>query len=83
MAHLRIHVAVTEHRRAGYMDTKRGFLTVPEVAAELKIARGRAYELVANGTIPGAVKIGRSVRVSRNELEHWLDKQRYLDVAQQ
>jgi hypothetical protein len=29
------------------------------------------------------VKIGRSVRVSRRELERWLDEQRYLNVAQQ
>lgn len=58
------------------------FLKVPEIAEELRIARSRAYELVANGTIP-AVKIGRSVRVSRKELERWLEEQRYLDVARQ
>ncbi len=62
------------------MDTQREFLKVPEVAEELRIARSRAYEMVANGTIP-AVKIGRSVRVSRKELEHWLEEQRYLDVV--
>ena len=64
------------------MDTQYEFLKVPEVAKELRIARSRAYELVANGTIP-AVKIGRSVRVSRRELECWLEEQRYLNVAQQ
>jgi excisionase family DNA binding protein len=64
------------------MDTQHEFLKVPEVARELRIARSRAYELVANGTIP-AVKIGRSVRVSRRELERWLGEQRYLNVAQQ
>ena len=64
------------------MDTQREFLKVPEVAEELRIARSRAYELVASGTLP-AVKIGRSVRVSRKELERWLEEQRYLDVAQQ
>jgi excisionase family DNA binding protein len=62
------------------MDTQREFLKVPEVAEELRIARSRAYEMVANGTIP-AVKIGRSVRVNRKELEHWLEEQRYLDVV--
>jgi excisionase family DNA binding protein len=62
------------------MDTQHEFLKVPEVAEELRIARSRAYEMVANGTIP-AVKIGRSVRVSRKELEHWLEEQRYLDVV--
>jgi excisionase family DNA binding protein len=64
------------------MDTQHEFLKVPEVAKELRIARSRAYELVANGTIP-AVKIGRSVRVSRRELERWLEEQRYLNVTQQ
>ena len=64
------------------MDTQHEFLKVPEVAKELRIARSRAYEMVANGTIP-AVKIGRSVRVSRRELERWLEQQRYLKVAQQ
>jgi excisionase family DNA binding protein len=64
------------------MDTQHEFLKVPEVAKELRIARSRAYELVASGTIP-AVKIGRSVRVSRRELERWLEEQRYLNVTQQ
>jgi len=64
------------------VDTQHEFLKVPEVARELRIARSRAYELVASGTIP-AVKIGRSVRVSRRELERWLEEQRYLNVAQQ
>lgn len=49
------------------------WLKVPEA---LRIARSRAYELVANGEIP-AVKIGRSVRVSRKELEGW----RYVDIT--
>ena len=64
------------------MDTQHEFLKVPEVAQELQIARSRAYELVADGTIP-AVKIGRSVRVSRKELLRWLEEQRYLGVARQ
>lgn len=42
----------------------------------MRITRSRAYELVADGEIP-AVKIGRSVRVSRKELERWLENQRY------
>lgn len=52
---------------------------MPEVAAELRIARSRAYDLVADGEIP-AVRIGRSVRVSRKELDRWLEGQRYVDV---
>lgn len=55
------------------------WLKVPEVAEELRIARSRAYELVADGEIP-AVRIGRSVRVSRKELDRWLEDRRYVDV---
>jgi excisionase family DNA binding protein len=64
------------------MDARHEFMKVAEVAQELRIARSRAYELVANGTIP-AVKIGRSVRVRRKELERWLEGQRYLNIPQQ
>ena len=51
------------------------YLKVQEVAAVLRIARSRVYELVGEGEIP-SVRIGRSVRVSRNELERWLEGQR-------
>ena len=50
------------------------WLKVPEMAEELRIARSRAYELVGNGEIP-SVRIGRSIRVSRRELEKWLEEQ--------
>ena len=64
------------------MDARHEFMKVAEVAQELRIARSRAYELVANGSIP-AVKIGRNVRVRRKELESWLEGQRYLNIIQQ
>jgi excisionase family DNA binding protein len=51
------------------------YMKVPEVAEELRIARSRVYELVGEGEIP-SVRIGRSVRVSRKELERWLEGQR-------
>ena len=51
------------------------WLKVPEVAEVLRIARSRAYELVGTGEIP-SVRIGRSVRVSRKELDRWLEEQR-------
>jgi excisionase family DNA binding protein len=61
------------------MDARHEFMKVAEVAQELRIARSRAHELIANGTIP-AVKIGRSVRVRRKELERWLEGQRCLNI---
>ena len=62
------------------MDEQHEWLKVPEVAQLLRVARSRAYELVADGEIP-AVKIGRSVRVNRKELDRWLEDQRYGDVC--
>jgi excisionase family DNA binding protein len=55
------------------METKtNGWLTVPEVAEELKIPRSRAYDLCARGDLP-AVRVGkRSIRVNRGELERFL-----------
>ena len=58
------------------MDTQRhAYLKVPEVAAVLRIARSRAYELVGSGEIP-SVRIGRNVRANCKELDRWLEKQR-------
>jgi excisionase family DNA binding protein len=48
------------------------WLTVPEVADELRIPRTRTYELIQRGALP-AVRIGkRSIRVNRRELERFL-----------
>lgn len=58
------------------MDREKEYLKVPQVAEFLQIGRSRAYELVGSGEIP-SVRIGRSVRVSRKELERWLEEQRY------
>ena len=60
----------------------REWLTLREMQEMFSIGRTKAWQLVASGEVP-AVKIGRSVRVSRKELEQWLEEQRYLDVAQQ
>jgi excisionase family DNA binding protein len=48
------------------------WLTVPQVARELKIPRTRAYDLIQQGSLP-AVRIGeRSIRVNRAEMERFL-----------
>ena len=57
------------------MDEQHEYLKVPEVARIIRVARSRAYELVGSGEIP-SIRIGRSVRVSRKELERWLEEQR-------
>lgn len=60
------------------METKtsrtgeKGWLTVPETAAELRIPRTRCYALIASGDLP-AVRIGeKSIRVNKAELERFL-----------
>lgn len=51
------------------------YLKVREVAEFLQIGRTQAYELVGSGEIP-SVRIGGSVRVSRKELDRWLEGRR-------
>lgn len=45
-------------------------LTIPEVARFLRIGESTAYELAQNPNFP-AVRIGRAVRVGRDELIAW------------
>ena len=61
-------------------EQRREYLKVPEVAEMLQIARSRAYELVGNGEIP-SVRIGRSLRVSRKDLERWLEGRRHPEAG--
>jgi excisionase family DNA binding protein len=56
-------------------ELRHEYLKVQEVAEVLRIARSRAYELVGSVEIP-SVRIGRSVRVSRKELDRWIEEQR-------
>ena len=52
------------------MDAKL-LLTVEEVARLLGLSRTRTYDLVGTGAI-GSVKIGRSRRVARAEVERFV-----------
>jgi excisionase family DNA binding protein len=47
-------------------------LTVPELAALLRMNAKSAYDLVARGKIPGATKVGRLWRVHRPTVVSWL-----------
>ena len=49
-------------------------LTVPEAAQLLRIGRNRCYELVNSGSLP-AIKIGRTVRIPRQQLMAWIEAQ--------
>lgn len=47
-------------------------LTVPELAQLLRIGRNSAYEAIQRGEIPGVVRIGRTVRVSKATVLRWM-----------
>ena len=48
-------------------------LTVDEAAAYLRIGRTAAYEAVRRGELPGVLKLGRTIRISRFALERVLE----------
>jgi excisionase family DNA binding protein len=48
----------------------------PSEAAELvALGRSKFYALLRDGRIPGVIRIGRSVRISRAALEAWVSAQ--------
>jgi excisionase family DNA binding protein len=49
-------------------------LHVDEAARVLQIGRTKAYAMVSDGTFPGLVRIGRSVRVNRRALDRWIEE---------
>ena len=49
-------------------------MTVPQVAAYLKMSKAAIYRLVAQGHLPH-IKIGKSRRIRREQLEAWLKTQ--------
>ncbi len=48
-------------------------LTIPEVAALLKISERTIYAMAKEGRLPGAVKVGGSWRVLLPKLMGWLE----------
>jgi len=55
------------------------WLSLKDVQQLLGIGRTKAYELVVAGEIP-AVRIGRVLRVSRQQLKAWLETQRVVET---
>jgi excisionase family DNA binding protein len=47
-------------------------LTVDELAAFLRVDRKTVYTALNSGEIPGARRIGRTIRVSRDAVLRWL-----------
>jgi excisionase family DNA binding protein len=56
------------------------WVTIAEVQRILGLGRTKTYGLVSTGEIP-AVRIGRVLRVNREELNRWLEIKRLVDPA--
>jgi excisionase family DNA binding protein len=54
------------------LDDLPAVLTVDQVARIYRIGRKQAYEAVGRGEVPGVIRIGRSIRVSRDALARQL-----------
>lgn len=52
------------------------FLTIAEVAARMRVSKMTVYRLVHNGELP-AVRVGRSFRVTENDVNEYLRKSFY------
>ncbi len=50
-------------------------LKVEEAGRLLNLGRTTVFELIANDKLPGVVRFGRSVRISREALERWVREQ--------
>lgn len=50
-------------------------MTVEDVAQLLALPTSTVYEQLRKGIIPGRLKIGRRVRISRAALEAWIERQ--------
>ena len=50
-------------------------LTIPQVAKALNLGRTKIYELIWKEKLP-VQKFGRAIRVSREDLQRWLDDRR-------
>ena len=59
------------------MDTRPAadLITLAEVRSLLRVSRSSVYELMAKRGLPRPVKIGRSNRWYRHEVDAWLDAQ--------
>jgi excisionase family DNA binding protein len=51
-------------------------LALPDVCQELGMGKSWVYRRLRSGEIP-SVKLGRSIKVKRADLEEYLEKQRY------
>lgn len=56
------------------MPEKESFVTVAEVASQLRVSNMTVYRLIQAGQLP-AVRIGRSYRIREHEVDRYLARQ--------
>ena len=71
---------VTKPMGAVRVAVKEAWMTVAEVAVELKLPQARVYKLIRNCRNPlPAHRVGeRTIRVQRDELRAWLDDRKIV-----
>ncbi len=52
------------------------FLTIAEVAAKIRVSKMTVYRIVHSGELP-AVRVGRSFRVTEDDVQEYLRKSYY------
>jgi excisionase family DNA binding protein len=58
-----------------------GLLSIPELCQELGMGKSWVYRRLRSGEIP-SVKLGRSIKVPRADLEEYLEKHRFRPSAE-
>lgn len=48
-------------------------VSVEDAAKQLGIGRSLAYELARHGKLPGVIRLGNKIRVSRTQLDAFID----------
>jgi len=67
-------VSVRSKQPAPPANDDRDLFTLPRVAEKLSISKRTLERLIASGSFPAPVKIGRSARVLRNDITAYLDR---------
>jgi excisionase family DNA binding protein len=60
-------------------ENEQEFISLNELQEILAIGKTKAYDLVTSGDLP-AVRIGRIIRINKQDLTDWLEQQKYQNV---
>ncbi len=57
------------------MNQHDDLMKIPEFMDFTGLSRGKAYELVHQSGFFPAIRLGKSIRISRSRFERWMDQQ--------